>query len=239
MPPTLQRRAHLVPAVLRAGCRLRPGVAAHQGRARRRWLEADRAEGVDVGRAAGALGCLPGAHRPRRAEAQGHHLLPGRHDLARASWSGRCGRSPATSCSTRCSSTTSSCPTRWWSAPSTTAGGWRAPRWPTSASRWRTAPRWATRWRNCSRTVAELDLDPADQDRLGALIVSAQVGSLLDQRIAQLAVGGVDPGPQASARKLIGVRYRQSARGVPDGTVRWRRTRVRRRGCTTSSTPAA
>ncbi len=54
------------------------------------------------------------------------------------------------------------------------------------------------------------DLDPADQDRLGALIVSAQVGSVLDQRIAQLAVSGVDPGPQASARKLIGVRYRQN-----------------------------
>jgi 3-oxochol-4-en-24-oyl-CoA dehydrogenase len=60
------------------------------------------------------------------------------------------------------------------------------------------------------RTVAELDLDPADQDRLGELIVSAQVGSALDQRIAQLAVGGGDPGPQASARKLIGVRYRQN-----------------------------
>jgi alkylation response protein AidB-like acyl-CoA dehydrogenase len=58
-------------------------------------------------------------------------------------------------------------------------------------------------------TVATVDLDPADADRLGALIVSAQVGSLLDQRIAQLAVGGQDPGPQASARKLIGVRYRQ------------------------------
>jgi 3-oxochol-4-en-24-oyl-CoA dehydrogenase len=58
-------------------------------------------------------------------------------------------------------------------------------------------------------TVATVDLDPVDADRLGALIVSAQVGSLLDQRIAQLAVGGQDPGPQASARKLIGVRYRQ------------------------------
>ena len=57
--------------------------------------------------------------------------------------------------------------------------------------------------------VGSGDLDPADQDRLGALIVSAQVGSLLDQRIAQLAVSGDDPGPQASARKLIGVRYRQ------------------------------
>ena len=60
------------------------------------------------------------------------------------------------------------------------------------------------------RTVTELDLDPAVQDRLGELIRSAQVGSLLDQRIAQLAVGGQDPGPQASARKLIGVRYRQA-----------------------------
>ncbi|MGB1226090.1 MAG: acyl-CoA dehydrogenase family protein, partial [Mycobacterium sp.] len=30
------------------------------------------------------------------------------------------------------------------------------------------------------------------------------------QRIAQLAVGGQDPGAQASARKLIGVRYRQA-----------------------------
>ncbi|WP_235680623.1 acyl-CoA dehydrogenase [Mycolicibacterium confluentis] len=58
-------------------------------------------------------------------------------------------------------------------------------------------------------TVRDGGLDPADLDRLAELIVSAQVGSLLDQRIAQLAVGGGDPGPQASARKLIGVRYRQ------------------------------
>ena len=32
----------------------------------------------------------------------------------------------------------------------------------------------------------------------------------MDQRIAQLILGGQDPGPQASARKLIGVRYRQT-----------------------------
>lgn len=60
------------------------------------------------------------------------------------------------------------------------------------------------------RTASELDLDPAVADRLGELIRSAQVGSLLDQRIAQLILGGQDPGPQASARKLIGVRYRQA-----------------------------
>lgn len=60
------------------------------------------------------------------------------------------------------------------------------------------------------RVIAELEVDGAQQDRLGQLIVTAQVGTLLDQRIAQLAVEGQDPGPQASARKLIGVRYRQA-----------------------------
>jgi alkylation response protein AidB-like acyl-CoA dehydrogenase len=60
------------------------------------------------------------------------------------------------------------------------------------------------------RTVTELGLDPAVADQLGELIRSAQVGSLLDQKIAQLILGGQDPGPQASARKLIGVRYRQA-----------------------------
>ena len=44
------------------------------------------------------------------------------------------------------------------------------------------------------RTVADLELD-ADASRIGSarLIVAAQVGSLLDQRIAQLAVGGARP----------------------------------------------
>jgi 3-oxochol-4-en-24-oyl-CoA dehydrogenase len=56
----------------------------------------------------------------------------------------------------------------------------------------------------------EIDLDAAQQDRLARLIITAQVGSLLDQRIAQLAVGGQDPGSESSVRKLIGVRYRQA-----------------------------
>jgi hypothetical protein len=58
--------------------------------------------------------------------------------------------------------------------------------------------------------AAELNLDVAQQDRLALLIITAQVGSLLDQRIAQLAVGGQDPGSESSVRKLIGVRYRQA-----------------------------
>jgi hypothetical protein len=59
-------------------------------------------------------------------------------------------------------------------------------------------------------SVAKLDVDVAQQDQLGRLIITTQVGSLLDQRIAQLAVGGRDPGAQSSVRKLIGVRYRQA-----------------------------
>jgi alkylation response protein AidB-like acyl-CoA dehydrogenase len=59
------------------------------------------------------------------------------------------------------------------------------------------------------RALSGVDLDPVDAERLGELLVAAQVGSLLDHRIAQLAVGGRDTGAEASARKLIGVRYRQ------------------------------
>lgn len=60
------------------------------------------------------------------------------------------------------------------------------------------------------RSLAGQDLDPALADRLGAMLLAAQVGSLLDHRIAQLAVGGRDTSAEASARKLIGVRYRQA-----------------------------
>ncbi|GAA2410012.1 acyl-CoA dehydrogenase [Mycolicibacterium llatzerense] len=58
--------------------------------------------------------------------------------------------------------------------------------------------------------LGDRELDAADAERLGALIVAAQVGSLLDQLTAQMAVGGHDPGAPSSVRKLIGVRYRQA-----------------------------
>jgi alkylation response protein AidB-like acyl-CoA dehydrogenase len=60
------------------------------------------------------------------------------------------------------------------------------------------------------RTLAEQQVDPAIADRLGELLLAAQVGSLLDHRVAQLAVSGQDTSAEASARKLIGVRYRQA-----------------------------
>ncbi|CAN5346569.1 acyl-CoA dehydrogenase [soil metagenome] len=58
--------------------------------------------------------------------------------------------------------------------------------------------------------IGGVELDAAEQDRIGALIVAAQIGSLFDQRIAELAVDGHDPGAQSSVRKLVGVRYRQA-----------------------------
>lgn len=54
------------------------------------------------------------------------------------------------------------------------------------------------------------DLDPAAADHLGQLIIGAQVGALLDQLIAKMALEGHDPGAPSSVRKLIGVRYRQA-----------------------------
>ncbi|MEB3069616.1 acyl-CoA dehydrogenase [[Mycobacterium] vasticus] len=59
------------------------------------------------------------------------------------------------------------------------------------------------------KALANRESDTAADDRLARLIIAAQAGSLLDQRIAQLAVGGQDPGSESSVRKLIGVRYRQ------------------------------
>jgi 3-oxochol-4-en-24-oyl-CoA dehydrogenase len=61
-------------------------------------------------------------------------------------------------------------------------------------------------------SLAGIDLDVAQQDRLARLISTAQAGSLLDERIAQLALAQSNrsPGAESSVRKLIGVRYRQA-----------------------------
>ncbi len=122
-----QRRG-LVPAVQRARRRLRPGLARHPGRARRRRLDDHRAEGLDhLGPSLGLRGPA-GPHRPRRAQAQGHHLLPGRPAPAR-------GRGPAPAPHHRrdrlqrgLPRRRRGCPTTSGSARSATAGGWRTRR---------------------------------------------------------------------------------------------------------------
>lgn len=44
------------------------------------------------------------------------------------------------------------------------------------------------------KVLGDMALDVAQQYRLGRLILLAQAGALLDRRIAELAVGGQDPG---------------------------------------------
>ena len=72
-----------MPAVQRAGRRLRPRVAGDAGRARRRRVGRHRAEGVDHVGAPRRLRRAARPHRSRRAEAPGHHLLPRRPAPAR------------------------------------------------------------------------------------------------------------------------------------------------------------
>ncbi len=65
-------RGSVVPGLLRARRGLRPRVAAHPRRARRRRLRAERAEDLVLVRPGRGHRRVPRAHRPRRAEAQGH-----------------------------------------------------------------------------------------------------------------------------------------------------------------------
>ena len=83
LPEHGARPGHLVPALLRADRRLRPRRPAHARAARRRRLDRQRAEGVDLGRALLALR-HPG-HPPRSdaGQAQGPHLLLARHEEPR------------------------------------------------------------------------------------------------------------------------------------------------------------
>ena len=93
--------------------------------ARRRPLRRQRPEDVEHARPPRELVRAARAHRPGRAEAQGH-LVPARRHVA----AGRRGaaarrRSPASTSSTRSSSPTCACPSTRCSGPSTRAGGWR------------------------------------------------------------------------------------------------------------------
>ncbi|WP_068155520.1 acyl-CoA dehydrogenase [Rhodococcus phenolicus] len=51
--------------------------------------------------------------------------------------------------------------------------------------------------------------DPVAEDRIAVQIGEAMAGSLLDLRTTLAQLGGQDPGPASSVRKLIGVRQRQ------------------------------
>ena len=78
-----QPRHLVVPGLLRARGRLRPGLAAHHRGPRRRQLRRQRPEDLDHARPVRRLDLLPGAHRPAGAQAAGRHLVPAhRHEDA-------------------------------------------------------------------------------------------------------------------------------------------------------------
>ncbi|MHB8329459.1 MAG: acyl-CoA dehydrogenase family protein, partial [Acidimicrobiales bacterium] len=51
--------------------------------------------------------------------------------------------------------------------------------------------------------------DPVVLDRLGALVAEAQSVALLGARTTLRSVSGVEPGPEASVRKLLGAEHEQ------------------------------
>ena len=81
-PPDVHRRRRVVPALLGARLRFRPRRPLDPLRARRRRVDRERAEGVEHARAPREQGHARRAHRPRAAQAQGPHLLHGRHARA-------------------------------------------------------------------------------------------------------------------------------------------------------------
>ena len=82
IPGTLNGDVYWCQLFSEPGAGQRPCVVAHQGRSYRRWLAAQRPEGVDVECAPRRLGHLPGPHQPGCSKTQGHHLLSRRHALA-------------------------------------------------------------------------------------------------------------------------------------------------------------
>ena len=117
LPRDPRRERDLVPAVQRAGRRVRPRVADDHGGAGRRRLAAHRPEGVDVVRASSRGG--GSAWRAPTATRRSTRASPTSSSTwrRRASRSARSCRSPARPSSTRCSSTRCSCRATISSAP--------------------------------------------------------------------------------------------------------------------------
>ena len=82
-PSAVHGRGDVVPALQRAGCRIRRRRSVDPCRARRRRMDRERSEGLDVARALREVGTARRAHRPRCREAQGPDLLRARHAPAR------------------------------------------------------------------------------------------------------------------------------------------------------------
>ena len=174
-------------------------------------LGAQRPEGVDVDGPAGRLGHLPGPHRPRGRQARGHHLLPRRHAHRRASRSARCARSPAAAMFNEVFFTDVFVPDDCVVGP--VNGGWRLARTTLANERvsMSSGATFGLRDRGHpgaldDRTLAE---DAVVLDEIGGLLAEAQSMALLGARTTLRSVSGVEPGPEASVRKLLGAEHEQ------------------------------
>ena len=124
-PPHAARRRHLVPGLLGARRRVRPGVAVDVGRGRRRRLRDQRAEDLEHARRVRQPVRAARADGPRRAEASGDLVSARRHGARRASRHVRSSRSPANGSSPRSSSPTCASRGMRCSGRRTRAGAWR------------------------------------------------------------------------------------------------------------------
>ena len=131
------------------------------------------------------------------------------------------------SCSTRSSSTAVSCPTTAWSARSTAAGGWPAPRWPTSGSR---SPR--TRPSAAPSKVCWPGWPPVPSCRTRSPSTGSVTCWPRPSRWPSWVCGprcvrwaGCSPAPESSLRKLLGAEFEQRVHEFgldlcgPDGAV--------------------
>ena len=109
-------------------------------------------------------------------------------------------------CSTRCSSTTSSCPTRWWSA--TLSDGWRLARTTLANERVNIATGMGR------RPVRPVDYLPALGDQAspealaqmmtecGAITADLLAFTAMSQRLLLRQIAGLQQGPEASVLKV-------------------------------------
>ena len=122
-PPDVHRRGRLVPALQRAGRRLRPRRPRLPGGPRRRRVGRSPARRCGTRSPTSPTGaCSSPAPTPTRPSTRASPTSPSTCTRP-ASRSGRCARSPARPSSTRCTSPRCGCPTPTASATWATAGG--------------------------------------------------------------------------------------------------------------------
>ena len=175
-----------------------------------------RLTGQKVWTSAGARrptgGSASPAPNPDAPKHKGITLLPGRHDQRRASTSGRCARSPARRCSTRCSSTTSSCRTTAWSA--SVDGGWRLARTTLAQRAGRDGQRLERGRRRSSACVAQAarSRTTPTRSRTGSARSISRGARRLAARPARDAAPARRPRPgrRVERAQAVGVRHRQA-----------------------------